>query len=53
MSTNCYLRTIDRTSNIDALNDIVETAAYDETITHAEYCQIYQYALARVNMICD
>ena len=44
-----YIKQIDNATNIDALTEIVEErAAFDETISNNEYCQIAQYAIEKI-----
>ena len=43
-----YIRRIAEADSIAALNDIVEEAANDETITNAEYQEVYNAALEAI-----
>lgn len=44
-----YIKQIDNATDIDALTEIVEErAAFDETISNNEYCQIAQYAIEKI-----
>ena len=42
---NEWLNKLDAATTENELNEIVEHAAWDDNITHDEYCFIYQHAL--------
>ena len=42
-----YLEKIKASQTLDELNDIIETAAFDESLTNAQYCQIYSEAVRK------
>lgn len=42
-----YLEKIKAAQTIDELDAIVESAAFDENLTDAEYCDIYSNALTK------
>lgn len=44
-----YIKQIDNATDIDELTEIVEErAAFDDTITNQEYCEIVDYALKKI-----
>lgn len=43
-----YIKSIAEADSITALNDIVEEAANDETITNTEYQEVYSAALEAI-----
>lgn len=42
-----YLERIEKAETLDELNAIAESAAFDETLTNNEYCNIYSEALKK------
>lgn len=45
-----YLDRIKKAKTLKALNKIVETASFDETITNAEYEMIYKSAIDKARL---
>ncbi len=48
-----YLDRIKSAQHDYTLDEIVEQAAYDDDLTHAEYCTIYQAGLDRYHELVD
>lgn len=43
-----YIRLIDTADSFNRISEIIEHAAWDDGITHQEYCEIYDYAVNKV-----
>lgn len=43
-----YIKLIDSADSFNRISEITEHAAWDDGITHQEYCEIYDYAVNKV-----
>ena len=44
-----YIKLIDKANDLDELTEIIEErAAFDETISNKEYCEIVEYANMKI-----
>lgn len=42
-----YIELIRDAENLDDLDQVIEIAAHDDGITHAEYCKLYKLAMEK------
>lgn len=43
-----YIKLIDTADSVDGISEITEHAAWDDGITHQEYCEIVKYAVNKI-----